>query len=106
MPRANKITFRSGSAAPQASDFVASEPAWDATAGELYVKSAAGSMVAVGRDVLVYATTAAFPATGVAARLYMSNDTSRIYRWEPTLAAYVEIASVGGVPDLDGGTYA
>lgn len=48
MPRKNKIVIRSGSAVPSAGDFVAGEPAWDSTAGKLYVKNAAGAMVEIG----------------------------------------------------------
>lgn len=48
MPRKNKILLRTGSTTPAAVDFVTSEPAWDSSAGKLYVKNAAGVMVHVG----------------------------------------------------------
>ena len=48
MPRKNKIIIRTGTGAPTASDFVTGEPAFDSSAGTLYVKNAAGTMAAVG----------------------------------------------------------
>lgn len=48
MPRNAKILIRSGTAAPSAGDFEVAEPAWDKTAGKLYIKNAAGSMVEIG----------------------------------------------------------
>ena len=47
MARNHKITIRSGSTAPNPSDFVTSEPAWDSTGKKLYVKAADGSMVQI-----------------------------------------------------------
>lgn len=48
MPRTNRILIRSGTTTPSASDFATNEPAFDRTAGILYIKNAAGSMVAIG----------------------------------------------------------
>lgn len=48
MPRQNKIILRNGTTTPSAGDFDIGEPAWDKTAGKLYVKNAAGSMVDIG----------------------------------------------------------
>jgi len=48
MPRQNKILIRQGTTTPSAGDFDVAEPAWDKTAGKLYVKNAAGSMVEIG----------------------------------------------------------
>lgn len=48
MPRQNKILIRQGTTTPSAADFDVAEPAWDKTAGKLYVKNAAGSMVEIG----------------------------------------------------------
>jgi hypothetical protein len=101
MPRLNDIRIRSGTAAPSAGDFNVAEPAWDATAGKLYVKNAAGQMVEIGAgaggggttEVLEYATPAAFPSTGTAARLYVATDTSRVYRWDAAGSVYVEVGS-------------
>ena len=47
MPRKNKIIIRTGTGAPTASDFVTGEPAFDSTAGALYVKNAAGTMAQI-----------------------------------------------------------
>jgi hypothetical protein len=48
MPRQNKIIIRNGTTTPNAVDFDTAEPAWDKTAGKLYIKDGAGSMVEVG----------------------------------------------------------
>lgn len=41
------IRLRRGSGVPSASSFVDGEPAWDSVNGRLYVKNAAGAMVAI-----------------------------------------------------------
>jgi hypothetical protein len=96
MPRGNKIVIRTGSAAPSASDFVTSEPAWDSSAGKLWIKNASGSMVAVGggSSLAVYSSVANFPATGSSATLYLDESTSRLYQWESPV--YVEVGVSGG----------
>jgi hypothetical protein len=48
MPRVNKLLIRSGTVAPTASDFDVGEPAFDKSAGKLYIKNAAGVMVELG----------------------------------------------------------
>lgn len=48
MARIAKIIIRNGTTAPSAVDFDVAEPAWDKTAGKLYIKNAAGSMVEIG----------------------------------------------------------
>lgn len=48
MPRQNKILIRQGTTMPSAGDFDVAEPAWDKSAGKLYIKNAAGSMVEIG----------------------------------------------------------
>lgn len=48
MPRNAKIVIRNGTTTPSASDFDVAEPAWDRTAGKLYIKDGAGSMVEIG----------------------------------------------------------
>lgn len=97
MPRGNKILIRSGTTTPSASDFVTNEPAWDRTAKKLYVKAGDGTMVEVGgagaTEILEYATTASFPATGTAARIYIATDASRAYRWDSS-GVYVEIGAI------------
>lgn len=42
-------------------------------------------------DVLEYANTAAFPATGEAGKIYVAMDTNKVYRWSGS--AYVEISA-------------
>lgn len=101
MPRKNKIIIRSGSGTPSASDFVAGEPGWDSTNGILYVRNAAGSMVAVsggggGGSTEIYevATTASLPNPGTSGRIYITSDYSRCYRWDSGSSAWVEIGAV------------
>lgn len=48
MARNAKILIRNGTTAPSAVDFDVAEPAWDKTAGKLYIKNAVGSMVEIG----------------------------------------------------------
>ncbi len=98
MPRINDIRIRSGSTTPSAGDFNVAEPAWDATAGKLYVKNAAGQMVEVGPGVAAvqsYASTASFPGAGSSGVLYMDAYSSRAYRW--TGSVYVEVGPVSGI---------
>lgn len=99
MPRGNKILIRSGTTTPSASDFATNEPAWDRTAKKLYVKAGDGTMVEIGAggggttEILEYATTASFPATGTTARIYLATDTSRLYRWDSS-GVYVELGAI------------
>jgi titin len=105
MPRTNKILIRSGTTTPSASDFAVGEPAFDKSAGKLYIKNAAGTMVELGTggggggsvDVYAYATPASFPATGSSAVIYIATDTSRAYQWADT--AYMELGPIGGNVD-------
>jgi hypothetical protein len=55
-------------------------------------------------EIVEYATSADFPATGVSSILYVATDTSRTYRW--TGAVYVEVgsASLGFVTSVAGRT--
>lgn len=48
MARKTKILIRNGTTTPSAGDFETAEPAWDTTAGKLYIKDGAGSMVEIG----------------------------------------------------------
>lgn len=45
---ANTILLRQGTTTPSAGSFAVGEPAWDKTAGKLYIKNAAGTMVEIG----------------------------------------------------------
>ena len=64
--------------------------------GKLFYRNAAGAVTVLptGASLARYATTAGFPATGQEGSLYLSVDTSKIYRWESTV--YVEIGTAGG----------
>lgn len=107
MPRGNKILIRTGSSAPSAGDFVTSEPAWDSSAGKLYIKGSAG-MVEIGAagSIASYATTASFPGTGNSQTVYLSQASGRLYRWVSADGVYAECGTIGGLSALDGGTYA
>jgi hypothetical protein len=48
MPRNAKIVIRNGTTTPNAVDFDTAEPAFDRSAGKLYIKNAAGAMVEIG----------------------------------------------------------
>ncbi len=51
-------------------------------------------------DILMYADQAAFPATGEAGKIYVSEAVNLTYRW--TGSAYVEVSSAGGSPVASG----
>jgi hypothetical protein len=106
MPRKNKIIIRTGTGAPSASDFATGEPAFDSSAGTFYIKNAAGTMAQItggggggggSVDVYAFATPANFPATGAAAVIYISTDSSRAYHWAGN--AYMELGPIGGNVD-------
>ena len=101
MPRNNKILIRSGTVAPTASDFAVGEPAFDKSAGKLYIKNAAGAMVELGTggggggtELFPYANAASFPGTGVTTALYLSIASGRVYQWNGSV--YSEVGPVGG----------
>ncbi|WP_051164444.1 hypothetical protein [Nocardia testacea] len=48
-------------------------------------------------DVLEYASTSAFPASGVAGKIYVALDTNRVYRWGGS--SYTEISPSPGSTD-------
>jgi len=48
-------------------------------------------------DVLAFANLAAFPGTGETDKIYVANDTNKIYRWSGS--AYVEISASPGTTD-------
>lgn len=45
---ANTILLRQGTTTPSAASFAVGEPAWDKTAGKLYIKRTSGTMVEIG----------------------------------------------------------
>jgi len=59
--------------------------------GRLWYRNGSGTVTPLP-SVVSYATTASFPATGLAGLLFLASDTSKLYRWESTV--YVEVASV------------
>ena len=99
MPRNDGILIRSGTVSPTASDFVIGEPAFDKSAGLLYIKTAAGVMAAIGggggsSGIVEAVSASAFPGTGTAGILYIATDSRRIYTWATSV--YVELGPVGG----------
>lgn len=44
------LRFKRGTTAPSAASFQVGEPAWDASAGRLYIKDTAGSMVLINQN--------------------------------------------------------
>jgi hypothetical protein len=62
--------------------------------GKLFYRNGSGVVTALptGASLVRHATTAGFPATGQEGVLYLSVDTSKIYRWESTV--YVEVAAI------------
>ena len=77
--------------------------------GKLFYRNGAGAVTEFTAgggggttEILEYASPANFPATGTAARIYVSTSTGRLYRWQSTV--YVEIGA--GPIGPDGGDYA
>jgi hypothetical protein len=63
---ANTILLRQGTTTPSAGSFAVGEPAWDKTAGKLYIKNAAGAMVEIG--------TAGGGGSSVGDNLYLNSN--------------------------------
>lgn len=74
--------------------------------GVLFYRNGSGAVTALatGGGAAVYGATSSFPATGSASTLYLDTSSSRIYRWDST-GNYVEIGTIGGIVDADGGSY-
>ena len=105
MPDRNKVkpirTYTSG-VVPDATEIETNELAisW-ADGGKLFTKDASGNIVSLtlggsgggGSANIVEATTAAgFPATGASSTLYISRDSSRVYRYDSS-GVYIEIGN-------------
>lgn len=60
-------------------------------------KIAPGQIPGSVDEIFEYANLAAFPASGSAKRMYVAQDTNRVYRWSGT--AYVEISASPGSTD-------
>ena len=86
--------LRSTTAGTIPSSLVSGQIAVNEGDGKLFYRSSAGVVTALptGAPLVSHATTAGFPATGQEGALYLSVDTSKIYRWEST--AYVELGAV------------
>jgi hypothetical protein len=44
------------------------------------------------------ATTSSFPATGTTTNVYVATETQKIYRWDSSASAYVEVGSLSSGP--------
>jgi len=56
--------------------------------GRLFFRSAAGAVTTFS-SIASYATTASFPAVGLASLLYLASDSSRIYQFAD--GVYIEV---------------
>ena len=85
--------LRSTTAGNTPSSLVSGQIAINEGDGKLFYRNGSGAVTELatggGSSLARYATPAAFPATGASGVLYLSVDTSKIYRWESTV--YVEI---------------
>jgi hypothetical protein len=73
--------------------------------GKLFYRNGSGT-VTTYTNVIEYATTASFPATGVSGNIYLATDTGRTYRW--TSSVYQEVgpiaAPISSAADISSGT--
>ncbi len=99
--------LRSATPGATPSALVSGQIAVNEADGKLFYRTAAGAVAELSTgggggttEVLEYASPAAFPSTGVAARIYVATDTGRLYRWDTSV--YVEVGGAGA----DGGDYA
>lgn len=99
----NKIKPRrsyTANSVPLTTDLESHELAINWADSKAFTKDAAGNIVSVtlgggggGSSSIVEATTAAgFPATGASSTLYISRDSSRVYRWDSS-GVYIEIGN-------------
>ncbi len=90
--------LRSTTAGNVPSSLVSGQIAINEGDGKLYYRNSSGVVTQLptggATEVLEYATTANFPATGAAATLYVDKDRGRVFRWETNV--YVEMGPVGG----------
>ena len=88
--------LRSTTAGNTPSSLVSGQIAINEGDGKLFYRNASGAvtLLPTGASLFRYATTAGFPATGQEGALYLSVDTSKLYRWESTV--YVEVGTAGG----------
>jgi hypothetical protein len=109
MPNRVKVkrTYTSG-VTPTAAELGPHEFAVNWADGIVYVKAADGSIQSVTlggsssgsgggsgggtANIVEAATAAGFPATGASSTLYISRDSSRVYRWDSS-GVYIEIGN-------------
>lgn len=74
--------------------------------GKLFYRASSGTVtqLATGGGASVYSAVSSFPASGSSSTLYLETSTNRLYRWDST-GNYVEIGTIGGIVDADGGAY-
>jgi len=101
--------LRSTTAGNTPSSLVSGQIAINEGDGKLFYRNSAGAVTVLptGAPLARHATTASFPATGQEGVLYLSVDTSKLYRWESTV--YVEVGAVAtsvSASDITSGTLA
>lgn len=76
--------------------------------GKLFYRASNGTVTQLatgsGGGASAYSGTSSFPATGSSSTLYLDTSSNRLYRWDST-GNYVEIGTIGGIVDADGGSY-
>ena len=88
---------------PLSSDLVDNEIAINFADGILYAKNPAnGNIVSItlggssggggSANIVEAATTAGFPATGASQTIYISRDSSRVFRWDSS-GVYIELGN-------------
>lgn len=107
MPAIAKI-FRSTTPGATPPSLQSGQIAINEADGVLFYRSPSGAVTPLSTTGLaVYQTTAAFPAIGSGAVIYLASATSRLYRWVVADSVYAEVGTIGGIADsMDGGSYA
>jgi hypothetical protein len=80
--------LRSTTAGNTPASLVSGQIAVNEADGRIYYRNGSGTVTPLP-SIVSYATTASFPATGLAGLLYLSSDASKLYRWESTV--YVQV---------------
>jgi hypothetical protein len=88
----NSAIVKANAAAPQETTYTKAETdsLLDSKADLVDGKVPAAELPSYVDDVLEYASTAAFPATGESGKIYIATDTNKTYRWSGT--GYAEIS--------------
>jgi hypothetical protein len=86
---------------PTTSDLETNELAINWTDAKAFTKNAAGQIVSVtlgggsgggSGSIVEVATASGFPATGASQTLYISRDSSRVFRWDSS-GVYIELGN-------------